>query len=210
MLTRASSLAVLLMVATGAGAAAQGFVVDGGDEEAGSRALATSPSPRLDEDPGRRRWQAPGAHGPDAPTEGLRVQRRLPDAPEDPQVRELRHAAALRRPVRRRPEALRRDGLGQHALRARRAGGDDRRPLRRQHRDGRLELVGGTEGPEPPHEANHPRRADARGRCRLRRDGHDGSRQRTRRRARAAAAAPAPPPTARSRSPRWASPPWPT
>ena len=51
MLTRASSLAVLLMVATGAGAEAQVFVVDGGDEEAGSRVLTTSPSPRLAEDP---------------------------------------------------------------------------------------------------------------------------------------------------------------
>ena len=63
MLTRASSLAVLLMVATGAGAAAQGFVVDGGDEEAASRALATSPSPRLDEDPNPAQ-----VAGPPAPT----------------------------------------------------------------------------------------------------------------------------------------------
>ncbi len=42
MLKRGSSLVVLLMVANCVGAAAQGFVVDGGDEEA-ARALAISP-----------------------------------------------------------------------------------------------------------------------------------------------------------------------
>ena len=114
MLKRGSSLAVLLMVATGAGAAAQGFVVDGGDEEA-ALALCDFTAATARRGPGLDAGGRPsGAHGPHAASDGLRVQRRLPHAPEDPQVRELRHAAALRRPVRGRPEALRRQRLGQH------------------------------------------------------------------------------------------------
>ena len=63
MLKRASSLAALLAFATCAGAAAQGFVVDGGDTEAALRAAEICPSPRLAE------AQAPEqVTGPPAPT----------------------------------------------------------------------------------------------------------------------------------------------
>ena len=145
-----------------------------------------------------------------AEAHGLRVQRRLPDPAQDPQVRELRDAAALRRPVRRRPEALRRQRLGQHPVSARRARRRHGRSLRRQHGDRRLEPLRGPEGPEPPDEADGPRHPDGRGRRRLRGDGPHDPRERTRGVRVRGRAAPAARPTARWRSPRWASPPSPT
>ena len=85
----------------------------GAERHTGGRALAHGERERT------VRCRLPGGAG--AARQGLRVQRRLPHPPQDPQVRELRHAAAVRRPVRGRPEALQRQRLGQHALAARRA-----------------------------------------------------------------------------------------
>ena len=131
------SLSVMVLVAVSAVSPARaaaearlvvpesGLVLDGGDLEAAPVAEAAwlddrcrSPSRR---GPGRgepRRPRRPARSRARPAPRRLRVLGRLLHAPQDPQVGELRDAAALRDAGRARPEALQRQRLRQHSLRA--------------------------------------------------------------------------------------------
>ena len=121
-----------------------------------------------------------------------RVQRRVLHARKDPQVRELRDAAAVRHRVDARADALQRSARQhQHGeRRAHRGRHGDHRPVRGQHGDRRLEHVGEPERAGAPQAEADSRHPDAGRRRRIRRHVRHRPQRARRQHRRAEAAAP--------------------
>ena len=142
---------------------------------------AASPAARLIVSP----MLLPAGRRPAAPCRGDRTQRRVPDAREDSQVRELRDAAAVRHRSRARPVALQHAGpttarKAPHAV----VGAGIVGLFGVNTVTGAWNLFGeGRQGQRRAHAATRARAADDGRRRRLSRDDGDGAEQRTARRA---------------------------